>query len=214
MILFDNVWKFTGKGRSRIPFLAGVNCVFERRGNVVILCERDQDVTLLMRLVIGAEHPNRGRVIKRGTVSWPMGELVSGKSGMTIRDNLRFLARIHGVNENGMVGFVDEFMGFGKSLTEPYTSLSRADRLVASYVAGLAIPFDWYILRQEVRGSGKEQDELLVAAFEERMKTSSALVITKDVKTALSFKGLGVVVRQGRFHLAETVQDAAKFAAA
>lgn len=214
MILFDGVWKFTGKGRSRVPFLAGVNCVFERRGNVVILCEREQDVNLLIRLVIGAEQPNRGRVIKRGTLSWPMGELVGGKSGMTIRDNLRFLARIHGVNENSLVEFVDEFVGLGKSLTAPYGSLNRTTKLVSSYAAALAIPFDWYIVRQDIRGASKEQGELLVAAFGERMRTSSALVITADVQTALSFEGLGVVFRQGQFHLTETVKDAARFAAA
>lgn len=210
MIIFDDVWKFPKSRRAKVPLLAGVNCVFEKTGNVAILCQRERDVTLLVNLLTGTEHPDRGRVIRRGAVSWPMGDLVSVKGSLTVRDNLRFVARIYGLDADAFVKYISELADFGKDLNLPMSTLDRAKKQIASYAAVLAVPFDWYVLSSKIKVQEKAVSDIIQAAFRSRLNHASAIVITDDVETALSVGGRGVLFRDGRFDHTESVEHAAQ----
>jgi capsular polysaccharide transport system ATP-binding protein len=208
MILFDDVWKFARKAKD--PSLSGVNCVFERGANVAILCERDRDAEFLVNLFSGADTPDRGRIIRRGRISWPVGTIVSSKQSLTVRDNLRFLARIYGVDVDSYVRHIDDMVDFGKSLNRPLSELERPARLMTAYAAVLAIPFDWYILTSEIRASSREATTGIQAAFRKRFTQAGAIIITEDIELALAYGEAGVLFRDGAFHVAENVEQAAR----
>lgn len=207
MIVFDNVWKYE-RGRPKVPALAGITCVFERQGSVAVICKDTLDVDLLVNLLTGLEHPDLGRITRHGTVSWPLGEFTSSKGSLTVRDNLRFIARVYGLNEKGFVDYVDEAASIGEALNKPLSNLNRYSKQMMSYAVVLAIPFNWYILRSEIKGPDKAATTLLQAAFRNRLKDASAIIITDNPEVALSYGNSGVLFRRGRFDFTESLDHA------
>jgi capsular polysaccharide transport system ATP-binding protein len=208
MIIFDEVWKFAR--RAKDPSLSGINCTFENGWKIAILCERERDASFLVNVLTGSEHVDRGRIIRRGRVSWPVGDSISSKGNLTVRDNLRFLARVYGLDADAFVKHVDGLIGFGKGLHEPVNKLDRGDRLLMSYATVLAIPFDWYIVSGEIKGASRNDTAMLQEAFSERFRDKGVLVITNDPEVALAYGELGIIYRDGRFDIAEDVEQAAR----
>jgi capsular polysaccharide transport system ATP-binding protein len=210
MIHFDNVWKFNKINGAKVAAVAGVSCLFDRGHNVAVLCDKTRDVELLVGLLVGTDHPDRGRIIRQGRLSWPVGEIPGNKRGMTVVQSLRFIARIYGLNERLLVEYVDELVGLGKKLSEPIGNLDKVRKQSLSYAIVLAVPFDWYILVSAIRTrrGGDENLDMLQTALRNRLSHANAIIITEDADTALQYGNVGILFRNGRFDLAESVEHA------
>jgi capsular polysaccharide transport system ATP-binding protein len=209
LIAFDNVWKYQrGRGASQ-PVLTGVTATFHRGQNPAILCDKDREINALARLLVGADHPDRGKVTRHGRVSWPMSDISGSKGQMTILESLSFVARIYGVHGRTLVEYVDEFVQLGKSLNQPISQLDKNRRLLLPYAIVLAIPFDWYVLVDGLKLKDARATQLVEGAFEQRLGHSNAIIITDDVRCALRYGTVGVVCKKGRFSVFESVEEAA-----
>lgn len=208
MIVFDNVWKYEKRRRAKVAALAGITCVFEKKGSVAILCDDSSSADLLVNLLTGTDLPDLGRISRRGRVSWPVGQFDSSKGSLTVRDNIRFIARVYGLHENSFVDYVDEAAEIGAALNKPLINLDRHTKQMVNYAVVLAIPFDWYILRDEIRGPDRPSTSLLKSAFRNRLTGASAIIVTEDAETARAYGDVGVLFRKGRFDFAESVDHA------
>ncbi len=65
----------------------------------------------LLRLIGGMDSPDRGEIIRNSRVSWPIGLAGGFQGSMTGRQNVKFVARIHGAEEEieRVVREVEEF---------------------------------------------------------------------------------------------------------
>src|ERR671928_52918 len=59
----------------------------------------------LIRMISGAEYPDRGRIKRNVRISFPLG-LVGFKGTLTGRENCRFVARIYGLDRRAVERFV------------------------------------------------------------------------------------------------------------
>lgn len=209
MIAFDNVWKYQrGRGASQ-PVLTGVTATFHRGQNPAILCDKEREINVLARLLVGADHPDRGRLVRHGRISWPMSDLSGSKGQVTVISSLSFIARIYGVDARTLIEYVDEFVQLGKALNQPISQLDKTRKLLLPYAIVLAIPFDWYVLVDGLRLKDERATQLVEGAFEQRLGHSNAIIITDDVRCALRYGTLGVVCKKGRFTVFDTVEEAA-----
>ena len=92
--------------------------------NIAILGENGAGKSTLMRLIAGAELPDRGRILRHGIVSWPLGFSGGFNGDMTGMENAKFVARMYGEDTERVVAYVEEFSELGRSMSLPIKTYS------------------------------------------------------------------------------------------
>ena len=54
----------------------------------------------LLRLIAGSEMPDRGRIVREGRISFPVGFTGTFHPHLSARENVAFLARVYGMNHD------------------------------------------------------------------------------------------------------------------
>jgi capsular polysaccharide transport system ATP-binding protein len=120
----------------------------------------------LMRMLAGVDVPNRGRIIRWGSVSWPLGIASGVQAQMTGRENTRFVCRIQGLHHDEMepiIDFVQSFADIGKYFDMPARVYSSGMRGRLGFGITMAFDFDFYII-DELSAVGD-------ASFKDKAKT-------------------------------------------
>src|SRR5690242_8985482 len=73
---------------------------------VAVLGRNGAGKSTLLRMIAGVEMPDQGRIVRTVSVSWPIGYGGGISGAMTGRQNVRFIARINGADEDEVVRFV------------------------------------------------------------------------------------------------------------
>ena len=70
-------------------------------------------------MIAGNQKPDAGRIVTEGSVSWPVGFAGTFHPELTGVQNTRFVARIHGVDPEGLTDFVADFAELGAHYAMP-----------------------------------------------------------------------------------------------
>src|SRR5688500_16614825 len=106
MIEFMGASKAYRAKRAKKIILKDYSGEFPAGRNIGLLGRKGVGKSTLIRLISGAEFPDRGRVIRNVRVSPPLG--FAGLKGiMTGRENCRFMSRIYGLNTRSVERFVE-----------------------------------------------------------------------------------------------------------
>lgn len=146
MIILENVCKSyrTNHGINRV--LENVSVTFKDGVNTAILGLNGSGKSTMIRLIGGAEHPDYGRIIRKSTVSWPIGFTGCFHGSLTGRENLRFVCRIYGADIRKVTSYVEEFSELGEYLDMPFKTYSSGMRSKLAFGLSLAIGFDFYLI--------------------------------------------------------------------
>ena len=98
MIELSHVCKSYGLPHGRKVVLDNVSHIFREGVNMGILGLNGAGKSTLMRVICGAESPDKGRVKRTSRVSWPIGFSGGFHGSLTGRENMRFTCRIYGAN--------------------------------------------------------------------------------------------------------------------
>ena len=124
MIEFHNVWKsFSLKGVEK-QIVSGLNLSFPRNVNIAIIGRNGAGKSTLLRMIAGDLKPDRGEITRHGRTSWPMGFAGGFHGELTGRQNMRFVARIYGMDTEAMESFVEEFAELGEFFDMPVRTYS------------------------------------------------------------------------------------------
>lgn len=100
MIWLDNLNKiYRLKGR-RTVVADNINAVFPTGASVGLLGRNGAGKSTLLRMIAGTISPSSGRVVSDGSISWPVGFAGSFHGELTGAQNVRFVARIYGVDSD------------------------------------------------------------------------------------------------------------------
>ena len=153
----------------------------------------------LLRMIAGFEMPDHGRIVRTVSVSWPLGYSGGVNSKMTGRQNVRFIARISGADEDAAVGFVEDFAELGPYMDEPVATYSSGMRGRLNFGVSLAIDFDFYLIDEGMSAGDRWFQDKAAAAFEERQRKSSGLlIVSHNPATIEKYCDIAMVLHRGQ----------------
>lgn len=141
MINFENVSKFypTKQGRSYVFKDVNINLPTDK--NIAVLGPNGVGKSTLIKMLGGADFPSRGEIKSKQRISWPLGLQGGLQGSMSARENVRFVARIHGHKDTKPIEKqVADFAEIGKYFDEPVRTYSNGMRSKITF--GLAMAFE------------------------------------------------------------------------
>ncbi|MEC7258317.1 MAG: ATP-binding cassette domain-containing protein, partial [Pseudomonadota bacterium] len=124
MIRFENLTKsFAIRGERRVV-IDNLNLTLPTGKSLALLGRNGAGKSTLLQMISGTMRPDSGRIIHSGTVSWPVGFGGSFHRELTGAQNIRFIARIYGVDTDALMAFVEDFSELGKFFHMPVRSYS------------------------------------------------------------------------------------------
>ncbi|MFZ0242469.1 MAG: ABC transporter ATP-binding protein [Desulfobacterales bacterium] len=171
----------TRKGMHTV--LEDVNSTFRPGCNIGILGRNGAGKSTLLRLIGGAEMPTSGRIVRRGSVSWPIGFSGGFHGSLSGRENLRFICRIYGADIRKVTAFVEEFSELGDYMLMPLNTYSSGMKAKLAFGLSMAIAFDYYLI-DEVTAVGDEVfKRKSKAEFERRKENATLIVVSHSTRT-------------------------------
>ncbi len=134
----------------------------------------------LLRLIGGMDAPNRGEIMRRGRVSWPIGLTGGFQGSMTGRQNTKFVARIHGDGQaiNDIIAQVEEFAELGKAFDQPVRTYSSGMRSRLAFGLSLAFDFDLYLSDEATAVGDMGFRAKAKKAFEDRVGRAGLMMVS------------------------------------
>ena len=179
---------------------------------VAVLGRNGAGKSTLLRMIAGVEMPDHGKIVRTVSVSWPLGYGGGVNPTMTGRQNVRFIARINGTDEDEAISFVDDFAELGPYMDEPVETYSSGMRGRLNFGISLAIDFDFYLIDEGVGAGDRWFRDKAAAAFAERRRRSSGiLMVSHDPHTIEQYCDIAMVLYRGQLVPFAKLDDAVHF---
>ena len=142
--------------------------------------------------------PDRGRVLRHGRVSWPVGFAGGLHPELTGRQNLRFLARLYGAEARALADFVGTVGGLEAALDAPVRSYSMGMRARLAFTASMAMPFDLYLVDEITAVGDVAFREMSAAMLSDRLSRAGAVVVSHSMRQLADLCDAGIVLEDGQ----------------
>jgi capsular polysaccharide transport system ATP-binding protein len=180
MVILDRIVKRYQTRSGHHTVLDGIDLVVRPGERIGILGKNGSGKSTLIRIVSGQEYPDSGKVDRRMKVSWPLAFSGGFQGSLTGLDNLRFIARVYGVNHEEIRGFVEDFAELGKFFREPVKTYSSGMQARLAFALSLAIEFDCYLIDEIIAvGDARFHEKCMYELFEKR-KDRSFFIVSHD----------------------------------
>ena len=176
----------------------GIDFTFPAGERVALLGGNGAGKSTMLRMIAGSVSPSAGEIVRHGTVSWPVGFAGSFHGDLTGAQNVRFVARVYGVDTDEMAAFARDFSQLGQHFNLPVRTYSSGMKSRLAFAMSMAIRFDTYLI-DEITAVGdasfKARCEGILA---ERLRDAGAIMVTHSLPQAERVCTSGVVLNDGR----------------
>lgn len=211
MISLQKVHKAFPAKHGRKVVLKKVSYDFVPGVNVGILGRNGAGKSTMLKIIGGSISPDRGRVIREGKISWPIGFSGGFNMKVTGRENLRFICRLYDEDYLRVAAFVEDFAELGPYLDMPVYTYSSGMKAKLAFGVSMAFDFEYYLI-DEVTAVGdavfRKKSE---AFFAERRKSATLIVVSHNMGTINSLCDKMLVLHEGVLHDFADNEAAQKF---
>ncbi|MDX1779815.1 MAG: ABC transporter ATP-binding protein [Thalassovita sp.] len=208
MIRLENLTKsFRLRGERKVV-LNDLNLTLPTGKSVALLGRNGAGKSTLLEIIAGTQSPDCGQVVSDGTISWPVGLKASFHRDLTGAENVRFIARIYGVDTGDLLDFVAEFAELGKSYHMPMHSYSAGMRARLAFGASMGIGFDTYLVDEVTSVGDASFKRKSQALFADRMKHASAIMVSHSMSQVRRFCDTAMLLENGRIQYFEDLEEA------
>lgn len=208
MIHFEHLTKsFRIRGERKLV-IDDLNMTLPSGRSLALLGRNGAGKSTLLQLIAGTLRPDRGRIWSDGSISWPVGFGGSFHRELTGAQNVRFIARIYGVDTDSLLEFVEDFTELGKYFHMPVRSYSSGMRSRLTFGTSMGIHFDTYLVDEVTAVGDAAFKRKSKAVFRERMKTSSAIMVNHSMGQIRQFCDAGLVLEHGRISYFDDLEQA------
>lgn len=213
MIKFENVSKYYPTKQGRRYVFKDVNMTLPTDVSIAILGPNGVGKSTLVRMLGGADYPNKGEILSDKNISWPLGLQGGLQGSMSGRENCRFVARIHGYKDTKEVEQkVYDFAEIGAYFDEPVKSYSSGMRSRVAFGLTMAFDFDFDVLLIDELGAvgdanfRKKSQALLKSKFE----TTKLIMVSHSMGELRKYCQAGLVVKNQNLLFFPNLEDAIK----
>jgi capsular polysaccharide transport system ATP-binding protein len=208
MIALENLCKSYRTRGGWNPVLDGITCTFPKFRNIGILGLNGAGKSTLLRIIGGGEPPDRGRVRREGTVSWPIGFTGGFPGTLTGRENARFVSRLYGAPIRKVEAFTEAFADLGRYFDEQVRTYSSGMRARLGFAVSMAIDFDCYLIDEGFSVGDWRFTSKCLRAFHARRERSTVIMVGHNDDTIRTNCDIGAVLSGGKLTLYEDVKEA------
>jgi capsular polysaccharide transport system ATP-binding protein len=152
----------------------------------------------LLGMVAGIVQPDSGSIRRRGAISWPLGLGGSFHAGLTGAQNVRFVARIYGVDTEALIAYVAEFAELGDFMDMPVRTYSSGMKARLGFGMSMGIAFDWYLVDELTAVGDSRFKKKSLALFRSRLKDAGLMMVSHSINTIRTYCTSGLVLDGGR----------------
>lgn len=192
--------------------LKGIDFTIPRNVSVGIVGRNGAGKSTLLRLIGGMDAPDKGQITHHCRVSWPIGLGGGFQGSMTGRQNVKFVARIHGGNDRipELIQKVQDFAEIGKAFDQPVKTYSSGMRSRLAFGLSLAFDFDVYLSDEATAVGDKAFKEKATKAFRDRVGQASIIMVSHQEGMLKDLCQAGVLLENGNATWFDNINDAIK----
>lgn len=208
MIRFENLTKSFMVAGERKIVIDNLNLTLPTGKSLALMGRNGAGKSTLLDMIAGIQRPDSGQIISDGTISWPVGFGGSFHKDMTGAQNVRFIARIYGVDTFELAAFVKDFAELGKHFYMPIRSYSSGMKSRLAFGTSMGIKFDTYLVDEVTAVGDARFKNKSRAVFRARMKDSSAILVNHSMSQLREFCDSGIVLEDGQMQYFEDLEEA------
>lgn len=210
MIRLENATKIARMKGIAKPVLSNASLTLRRGNSVGLLGRNGAGKSTLLRIIAGTLSLDSGRIVREGKISWPLGFQGSFQSSMTGEQNVRFVARIYGVDTEELVDYVAEFADLGAFFRAPVRSYSSGMKARLAFGVSMGVKFDYYLVDEITAVGDAIFKKKCHEVFRDRLRDSDVIMVSHSISTIREYCNSGVVLENGRLTYYDDVEDAVR----
>lgn len=208
MIRFENLTKsFMVRGQRKLV-IDNLNLTLPTGRSLALLGRNGAGKSTLLQMIAGTMRPDEGRIVSDGSISWPVGFGGSFHGELTGAQNVRFVARIYGVDTESLLDFVDDFAELGRFYHMPVRAYSSGMKSRLTFGASMGIRFDTYLVDEVTAVGDASFKRKSRAVFIDRMRHSSAIMVSHSMGQLRKFCNAGIVLENGQMQYFDDLDEA------
>lgn len=188
--------------------LDGVSAVLDAGRGVGILGRNGAGKSTLLRVLSGMELPDAGSVVRRTTLSWPLGLTGSFQPSMTGRENARFVARIYGEDPDRVVEETEAFAELGRFIDMPVGTYSSGMKSRLGLGVSLAVDFGCYLIDEAIEVGDAAFKRKSREAFQRKAETAKVVIVSHSPATVRAWCDRAAILNGGRLSLYPDLESA------
>jgi capsular polysaccharide transport system ATP-binding protein len=194
--------------RGRKCVARDIDAVFPTGKAVGLLGRNGAGKSTLLQMISGNVPPDGGDILTDGEISFPVGFAGTFHRDLTGAQNIRFIARIYGVDTEELLDFVAEFAELGDHFHMPVRSYSSGMRSRLAFGISMGIKFDTYLVDEVTSVGDSAFRSKSAMIFKDRMLSSSAIVVTHSIGEIRNLCDYGAVLENGMLTFYDDLEDA------
>jgi capsular polysaccharide transport system ATP-binding protein len=200
MIKITNLYKRYHNLHCSDWILKDINIEIPEKTSVGLIGKNGAGKSTLLSLIAGMDTPDKGEIHRNCSVSWPIGLTGGFQGSMTGRQNVKFVARIHGNEKNVLeiINFVMNFTELASSFDEPVKTYSSGMRARLAFGLSLAFKFDVYLSDEATSVGDRAFKEKAINAFKERIGLSSIIMASHSEGILRDLCQAGIWIDEGK----------------
>ena len=211
MIQLENVSKYYITNSGRHYVLDNVSLTIPDLARVGVMGPNGAGKSTLMRLLAGVDSPNKGKIYRTGSISWPMGLASSMQGALTGKENARFACHIQGMRHHEIAKTVEgirEFADIGKYFDMPAKTYSSGMKARLNFAIAMAFDFDCYIIDELTAVGDVNFRNKSAKIFREKRNDASFIKVSHNMNELKAECNMGLVLVGAKAFLFPGVQKA------
>lgn len=208
MVRFENLTKsFRVLGR-RKTVIDRLSFTLPSGQTLALLGRNGAGKSTLLGLIAGTIRPDSGRIVSDGAISWPVGLGGAFHPELTGAQNVRFLARVYGVETEALMAFVADFSELGQQFHMPLRSYSTGMRSRLVFGAAMGIRFDTYLVDEVTSVGDAAFRRKSRAVFRHRVANATAVMVSHNMRDIRDYCDTALILEDGRLTYFEDIGEA------